>query len=56
MKHRLRKPSLFIYNLPEEITTQNVATNIKAQNPEIQSNGEDLKQSTSLKTGKEGTK
>jgi hypothetical protein len=42
MKHRLRKPSLIIYNLPEEITTQNVATIIKAQNPENQFNGEDI--------------
>jgi len=41
-KHKLRKPRLIIYNVPEEITTQNVATIIKAQNPEIQSNGEDI--------------
>ena len=31
-----------MYNVPEEITTQNVATIIEAQNPEIQSNVEDI--------------
>jgi hypothetical protein len=40
--HRLRKPRLIIYNVPEEITAQNVATIIRAQNPEIQTNGEDI--------------
>jgi hypothetical protein len=40
--HRLRKPRLIIFNVPEEITTQNVATIIKDQNPKIQSNGEDI--------------
>ena len=28
--------------MPQEITTQNVVTIIKAQNPEIQNNGEDI--------------
>jgi hypothetical protein len=41
-KHRLRKLRLIMYNVPEEITTQNVATIIEAQNPEIQSNVEDI--------------
>jgi hypothetical protein len=41
-RHRLRKPRLITYNVPEEITTQNVATIIKAQNPKIQSNGEGI--------------
>jgi hypothetical protein len=40
-RHRLSKPRLIIYNVSEEITTQNVATIIKAQNPEIQTDGED---------------
>jgi len=40
--HRLRKPRLIIYSVPEETSTQNVATIIKAQNPEIQFNGEDI--------------
>ena len=40
--HRLRKPRLNIYNVPEQITTQNVATTIEDQNPEIQTNGEDI--------------
>jgi len=40
--HRLRKPRLVVYNAREEITTQNVVTVIKAQNPEIQNNGEDI--------------
>jgi len=50
--HRLRKPRLIIYNVPEEITIQNVATSIKAQNPEIQSNGEDTEPNYKLKDRK----
>jgi hypothetical protein len=53
--HRLRKPRLIIYNVPEEITAQNVATIIRAQNPEIQTNGEDIEVKYKFKEGKEGT-
>jgi hypothetical protein len=42
MKHKLRKPRLIIYNVSEEITTENAADIIKAQNPEIALNGEDI--------------
>jgi len=41
-KHTLRKPRIIIYNVTEEITTENVAAIIKAQNPEINANGEDI--------------
>jgi len=40
--HRLRKPRLIVYNVSGGITTRNVVTIIKAQNPEIQNNGEDI--------------
>jgi hypothetical protein len=33
IKHKLRKPRLIIYNVSEEITIENAATIIKAQNP-----------------------
>jgi len=42
MKHKLRKPRLIIYNVPEEITIVNVTNVIKAQNPEIAMNGEEV--------------
>jgi hypothetical protein len=35
IKHKLRKPRIIIYNVSEEITTENVAAIIKAQNPEF---------------------
>jgi len=38
----LRKPRLIIYNVPEEIKTENITTIIRAQNPEITLNGEDI--------------
>ena len=41
-KHRLRKPRLIIYNVPTEITIENIAATIIAQNPEIQTNGENI--------------
>ena len=41
-KHRLRKPRLIIYNVPTEITIQNIAATIIAQNPEIQTSGENI--------------
>lgn len=42
IKHTLRKPRLIIYNVPEEIKTENITTIIRAQNPEITLNGEDI--------------
>jgi hypothetical protein len=42
MKHKLRKPRLIIYNVPEEITIGNVISVIKAQNPDITLNREDI--------------
>jgi len=42
MKHKLRKPRLKIYKVPEEITVGNVTNVIKTQNPEITLNGEDI--------------
>jgi len=42
MKHKLRKPKLIIYNVPEENTITKVTNLIKAQNPEIGMNGEEV--------------
>ena len=42
MKHKLRKPRVIIYNVSEEITAENVVAIIKAQNPEILTNAEDI--------------
>jgi len=42
MKHKLGKPSLIIYNVPEEITIANVTNVFKAQNPEIGMNEEEF--------------
>jgi len=42
MKHKLRKPRLRIYNVPEEITITNVTNVIKTQNPEITMTGEEV--------------
>jgi len=42
MKHKLRKPRLIIYKVPEEITAGNVTNVIKTQNPEFTLNGEDI--------------
>jgi len=52
MKHKLRKPRLKIYNVPEEITIGNATTVIKAQNPEIKLNGEDITAKFRYKTRK----
>ena len=35
IQHKLRKPRLIIYSVPEEITTENVGAIIRAQNPEV---------------------
>jgi hypothetical protein len=42
IKQKLRKPRLIIYNVSDEITTKNVVTIIKAQNPKFLTNGEDI--------------
>jgi len=41
-KHRLKKPRLNIFNLPSEITIENIAATIIAKNPEIQTKGENI--------------
>ena len=41
-QHKLRKPRLIIYSVPEEITVENVGDVISAQNPEIITNGENI--------------
>lgn len=41
-KHRLRKPRMIIFNVPTESTIQNIAATIINQNPEIQTNGENI--------------
>jgi hypothetical protein len=51
-RHRLRKPRLIIYNGSEEITTQNTATIIKAQSPEIQNDGEEIEAKLKFKDRK----
>ena len=33
--HRLRKPRLVIYNIPEDITTNNIENNMLVQNPDL---------------------
>ena len=52
IKHKLRKSRLIIYNISEEITIENAATIIKAQNPEIKLNGEDTVAKFRYKTRK----
>jgi len=52
IKHKLRKPRIIIYNVSEEITTENVVTIIKAQNSEILTNGEDMEAKFRYKTRK----
>ena len=52
IKHKLRKPRIIIYNVSEEITTENVAAIIKAQNPDILTNGEDIEEKFRYKTSK----
>ena len=42
VKHKLRKPRIIIYNVSEDITTDNVTDIIKAQNTEIVVNGEGI--------------
>jgi hypothetical protein len=52
IKHKLRKPKLIIYNVSEEITIENATDIIKAQNPEITLNGEDIVAKFRYKTRK----
>ena len=52
IKHQLRKPRIIIYNAPEEITVENVTDIIKAQNPDITQNGEDMVAKFKYKTKK----
>jgi hypothetical protein len=52
IKHKLRKPRLIIYNISEDITTENAPAIIKAQNPEITLNGEDITAKFRYKTRK----
>jgi len=52
VKHKLRKPRLKIYNVPEEITIANVTNVIKAQTPEIGMNGEEVTAKFRYKTRK----
>jgi regulator of replication initiation timing len=52
IKHQLRKPRIIIYNAPEDITTENVIDIIKAQNPDITPNGEDMVAKFKYKTKK----
>ena len=40
IQHKLRKPRLIIYSVPEEITVENVGGVISAQNPEVITNDE----------------
>ena len=40
--HRLRNTRLVIYNIPEDISTQNIEENILNQNPEFNLNKGDI--------------
>ena len=42
IKHKLRKPRPIIYNVSEEISTENIVVIIKPQNPEIITNEEEI--------------
>ena len=55
IQHELRKPRLKIYNVPNEITTDNVVAIIKTQNRELLTNGEDIEAKCMFKTGKGDT-
>ena len=52
IKHQLRKARIIIFNSPEEITTENAIDTIKAQNPDITPNGEDMVAKFKYKTKK----
>jgi hypothetical protein len=52
IKHKLGNPRLTIYNVSEEITTENVAAMIKVQNPEVIANGKDTEAKFRFKTRK----
>jgi hypothetical protein len=40
--HKLRKPRLVIFNIPEDISTQNLEDTLMAQNPDISLNKGDI--------------
>ena len=42
IQHKLRKPRIIIYNVPDETTTENVEATIRTQNPELQTNDESM--------------
>ena len=42
IQHKLRKPRLIMYSVPEEITVENIEAIIRAQNPEVITNKENL--------------
>ena len=42
IQHKLRKPRLIIYSVPDEITTENIGTIIRAQNPDVLTNDEEI--------------
>jgi len=52
IQHKLRKSRLIIYNVPNEITTENVVAVIKTQNPELLTNGKEIKAKYMLKNRK----
>jgi len=52
IQHKLRKPRLFIYNVPNEITTENVVAIIKSQSPELLSKGKDIEAKYTFKNRK----
>jgi len=53
MKHKLTKPRLIIYNIPEEISVRNVTIVIKTHNPKITLNGKIITANFKYKTGNE---
>jgi len=42
IQHKLRKPGLIIYSVPDEITTEYVGVIIRAQNPKVLTNDENI--------------
>ena len=48
--HRLRNPRFVIYNIPDDISTQNIEETILAQNPEFNLNKGDINAKISYET------
>ena len=42
IQHKLRKLRLIIYSVPDEITTENIGATIRAQNPDVLTNDEEI--------------